>query len=64
MTFAPVPEGTEMRWVWEVEPRGAFRLLAPLVGRIMGRRLDTVLSNIKRVLEAHQGNRISMFKPL
>ena len=54
VTFAPVPTGTSMRWVWEMEPRGAFKLLTPLVGRIMGRRLDTVLVNIKHVLEAKE----------
>lgn len=33
LTFEPVPEGTRMRWSWEVEPRGVFKLIAPLVGR-------------------------------
>jgi hypothetical protein len=40
--------------VWELEPRGAFKLLTPLVGPIMGRRLDTVLANIKHLLEAQE----------
>ena len=54
VTFAPVAGGTRLRWVWEMEPRGAFKLLTPLVGRIMGRRLDTVLTNIKHFLEAQE----------
>jgi uncharacterized protein YndB with AHSA1/START domain len=53
-TFDPVPGGTRMLWVWEVEPRGVFKLMAPLFGPMMGKRLDTVLANIKRLLEAQQ----------
>lgn len=53
-TFEAVPGGTLVRWMWEMEPRGVFKLLAPLVSRIMGQRLDTVLTNIKRLLEAQQ----------
>jgi uncharacterized protein YndB with AHSA1/START domain len=53
-TFDPVPGGTRLRWLWEVEPRGVFKLLTPLLARMLGRRLDTVLANIKRLLEAHE----------
>jgi hypothetical protein len=45
-TFDPVPGGTRMRWLWEVEPRGVFRLMPALLARMLGRRLDTVLANI------------------
>ena len=37
LTFAPVPGGTRMRWAWVVRPKGASRLLSPVIGRI-GRR--------------------------
>ena len=50
----PVPGGTHMRWVWEMEPRGAFKLLTLLVARIMARRLGTVLANFKQALEAQE----------
>ena len=53
-TFDPVPGGTRMQWVWEVELRGLSKLMTPLVARTMGKRLDTVLANIKRLLEAQQ----------
>jgi uncharacterized protein YndB with AHSA1/START domain len=53
-TFDPVPGGTRLRLLWEVEPRGVFKLMTPLLARMMGRRLDTVLANIKCVLEAHE----------
>jgi uncharacterized protein YndB with AHSA1/START domain len=51
-TFASVPEGTHFRWVMELEPRGLLKLLSPLIARMMGRNLDTLLANIKRLLEA------------
>jgi len=51
LTFDPVPEGTRMRWSWQVETPGAMRLLVPLVAR-MGRRQERrVWGNLKRVLE-------------
>ena len=51
-TFDSVPGGTHFRWIWELEARGLFKLLSPLVARRMGRNLDTLLTNIKRLLEA------------
>ena len=39
LTFAPVHGGTRMRWSWDVRPRGAMKLMAPLVGAI-GRRQE------------------------
>jgi uncharacterized protein YndB with AHSA1/START domain len=47
----PVPEGTRMRWSWQVETPGAMRLLVPLVAR-MGRRQERrVWGSLKRLLE-------------
>jgi len=53
-TFDSVPGGTHFRWVMELESRGIFKLMSPLVARMMGRNLDTLLANIKRLLEAQQ----------
>jgi uncharacterized protein YndB with AHSA1/START domain len=51
LTFDPVPEGTRMRWSWQVETPGAVKLLAPLVAR-MGRRQERrVWTSLKRLLE-------------
>src|SRR5439155_744515 len=51
LTFDPVPDGTRMRWSWQVETPGAMKLLAPLVGR-MGRRQERrVRTSLKRPLE-------------
>jgi hypothetical protein len=38
LTFDPVPEGTKMRWSWELQPRGVLRLLRPLIARMGERR--------------------------
>jgi ligand-binding SRPBCC domain-containing protein len=51
-TFEPANGGTRMRWVWEIKPRGtAGKLTTPVLARMLGRRLDRVFANIKRVLE-------------
>ncbi len=38
-TFEGVDGRTRMRWSWDVKPRGVFRLLGPLIGR-MGQRME------------------------
>jgi carbon monoxide dehydrogenase subunit G len=51
LTFDPVPEGTRMRWSWQVETPGAIKLLTPLVVW-MGRRQERqVWGSLKRLLE-------------
>jgi hypothetical protein len=51
LTFDPVPEGTRMRWSWQVDTPGAMRMLVPLVAR-MGRRQERrVWTSLKRLLE-------------
>ena len=34
LTFDPVPEGTRIQWVWDVRPRGALRLMGPIISRM------------------------------
>jgi carbon monoxide dehydrogenase subunit G len=51
VTFEPVPEGTRMRWSWEVEPRGALKLMTPIMARIGGRQEQANWEGLKRVLE-------------
>jgi uncharacterized protein YndB with AHSA1/START domain len=52
LTFESVAAGTRMRWSWDVRPRGALKLLTPLVG-LLGRRQERAIwSELKRVLEA------------
>ena len=52
LTFESVPGGTRMRWSWDVRPRGAPRLMAPLVGVIGRRQEQRIWGNLKRLLEA------------
>lgn len=55
LSFDPVPAGTRMRWSWELQPRGATRLLTPLIAR-MGRRQETAIwTGLKRYLETPPG---------
>ena len=55
LTFESVPDGTRLRWSWDVRPRGALKLMTPLVG-LLGRRQERAIwSELKRVLEAREG---------
>jgi hypothetical protein len=51
LTFEPVPAGTRMHWTWDVRPKGAFRLLAPLIGWLGRRQERAIWSSMKRYLE-------------
>ncbi len=51
LTFDSVPGGTRMRWSWDVRPRGALRLMTPLVGVIGRRQEQGIWGNLKRLLE-------------
>lgn len=52
LTFEPVGGGTRMQWTWDVEPRGVYTLMSPLVA-LQGRRQEqAVWAGLKRVLEA------------
>lgn len=51
LTFEAVGDSTLMRWVWNITPSGALRLLTPLVVW-MGRRQEArIWSDLKRCLE-------------
>ena len=54
LTFDPVPEGTRMRWHWELAPRGLLRLLTPLVARMGRRQEEAIWAGLKGVLEGHE----------
>ena len=53
LTFEPVPGGTRMRWAWVVRPKGASRLLTPVISRIGQRQERAIWTCMKRYLEAH-----------
>lgn len=54
LTFEPVPEGTLMRWRWELQPRGVLRLLTPLIARMGQRQEEAIWSGLKQFLETQE----------
>jgi Polyketide cyclase / dehydrase and lipid transport len=54
LTFDPVPEGTRMRWSWDLEPRGIFKLMTPLVARVGQRQEETIWAGLKQFLEGQE----------
>ncbi|HEX6580759.1 MAG TPA: SRPBCC family protein [Actinomycetota bacterium] len=52
LRFEPLADGTRMRWLWHLKPRGALRLMTPLITRIGRRQEQTIWASLKRVLEA------------
>jgi uncharacterized membrane protein len=56
LSFDTVPQGTRMRWSWELQPQGVLRLLTPLI-TLMGRRQEeTMWAGLKRFLETQEGS--------
>jgi carboxymethylenebutenolidase len=55
LTFESVGAGTRMRWLWDVRPCGALRLMTPLVGLLGGRQERAIWSELKRLLEGRAG---------
>ena len=62
--FEPVPGGTRMRWAWVVRPKGASRLLTPLISRLGRRQERAIWTGMKRYLEAQpQPGRDDLWHP-
>jgi hypothetical protein len=57
LTFDPVPEGTRMRWSWQIDTPGVMKPLRPLVERMGRRQEQRVWASLKRLLE-DQGRQI------
>ena len=51
LIFDTVPEGTRMRWHWELAPRGLLKLLTPLIARMGRQQEEAIWAGLKRVLE-------------
>ena len=49
--FEPVTAGTRMSWSGRVRPRGALRVLAPLIGWVGRRQEQRIWQSLKRHLE-------------
>ena len=54
LDFDPVPDGTRMRWAWDLRPRGVLRLVSPLVARIGHHQEQVTWTNLKQVRETQQ----------
>jgi hypothetical protein len=52
LTFERVGDSTRMRWLWDVRPEGALRLIAPLIAWIGVRQERRVWSGLKACMEA------------
>jgi hypothetical protein len=51
LRFDSVPAGTLMRWSGGVRPKGAFRLLTPLIGWLGARQELRIWQSMKRHVE-------------
>ncbi len=54
ITLDPVGGGTRMRWSWDVKPRGIYKLMAPLIGRMGQRQEERIWRAMKQFLEAQE----------
>jgi hypothetical protein len=54
LTFEPATAGTRMRWSGQVRPKGAFRLLGPLITWMGIRQEQRIWAGLKEHLEAAQ----------
>ena len=52
LTFETVASGTRMRWSGQVRPKGAFKLLGPLIARMGRHQEQRIWDSLKRHLEA------------
>jgi hypothetical protein len=55
LRFGPVAVGTRMRWSGQVQPKGAFRLLGPLITRLGRRQEQRIWAALKQHLETPAG---------
>lgn len=54
LRFEPAAAGTRMRWSGQVRPKGAFRLLGPVITWLGVRQEQRIWASLKRYLEAAQ----------
>jgi uncharacterized protein YndB with AHSA1/START domain len=52
LLFEPVSDGTRMQWIWDIEPRGLYKLIGPLVQRMGERQERAIWTGLKHLLEA------------
>lgn len=52
LTFEPAASGTRMRWSGQVRPKGAFKLLGPLIAWMGRNQEQRIWASLKQHLEA------------
>jgi hypothetical protein len=52
LLFEPQGQSTKMSWLWNIEPRGFYRLLGPIVRRMGERQELAIWTGLKKVMEA------------
>jgi hypothetical protein len=52
LMFEPAAPGTRMRWAGQVRPKGAFRLLGPVISWLGTRQERRIWASLKQHLEA------------
>jgi hypothetical protein len=52
LTFEPAASGTRMRWSGQVRPKGAFKLLGPLIAWTGRHQEQRIWASLKQHLEA------------
>ena len=51
LRFEPTPAGTQMRWLGQMQPKGAFRLLGPVITWLGRRQEQRIWAALKQHLE-------------
>jgi uncharacterized protein YndB with AHSA1/START domain len=51
LAFDPIPEGTRMRWSWDLEPHRLFKLIGPVIAHVGRRQEEATWASLKRFLE-------------
>jgi Polyketide cyclase / dehydrase and lipid transport len=59
LTFEPAGTGTRMRWSGQVRPKGAYRLLGPMITWMGGRQERRIWTSLKHRLEASPADAVS-----
>ena len=52
LTFTPTASGTRLRWSWQTRPKGALRVVAPLLTRVGARQERRMWTQLRDHLEA------------
>jgi len=52
LVFEAQGQSTRMKWLWNIEPRGFFKLLGPIVRRMGERQEMAIWTGLKKVMEA------------